>query len=366
MDTCRMAFNENSLGPSPLAVQAARRAMDRLNRYPESDGRTLADELARRHLVGVDEVILGNGSAELIELLIRTFCTSGCCDEVLAAAPSFPIYRHNAEAQGVGYTGVSLDSEMRFDVDGLAAAATHRTKLCFICNPNNPTGSYLARRELERLARVLPRSTLLVIDEAYCEYVTATDFPQSMELRGLNHRLITLRTFSKAYGLAGLRVGYMVLSSDLAQHVRRFCQPFRVNSLAQIAALAALGDHDHLVRTRLMTAEGMTYLSQAFDRLGVRHWPSQANFLLIDPHGLALLVYEALLLRGVHVSFVGEIRCLRVTVGLPEQNVRLVRIIETVLANQPGHCEKKAGNRNDPVWPDIPRRKSIGTESWIG
>jgi histidinol-phosphate aminotransferase len=290
----KLASNENPLGPSPLGMEAARRALVEMHRYPDGNAHALRQALATRLSVTMDEIVVGNGSAELIELLVRTF---------------------------FGY-----------DVSGLLAAASSHTRICFIANPNNPTGTHLPRSELERLARELPAHVILAVDEAYFEYATADDYPDTLTLRGLRKRLLTMRTFSKAYGLAGLRVGYLVAPPEIASYVQRVRPAFNVNSLAQVAALAALTDEAHLTRTRELSQQGLEYLTSQLSRLGVRVWPSQANFVFVDLGRDALPVYEALLGKVVIVRPVGGPRHLRITAGLPEENERLVRALEEVLA----------------------------------
>jgi histidinol-phosphate aminotransferase len=328
----RLTFNENPLGPSPLGLAAARSAMTQLHRYPDDGATSLKNALVRRHSCGADEIVTGNGSTELIALLTQTFCESDSDDEVLAATPSYPLYQLEAEKRGVKFVAVPLRDDFSFDVGALLAAATERTRLCFISNPNNPTGGYLSRAEFERLARELPEHVILVMDEAYLEFATAVDFPDSLACRDLRRRMVTLRTFSKAYGLAGLRAGYMVAPPDLASEVQQTRQQFSVNALAQVAALAALRDEEHIERTRQVTAEGMAYLTRELDRLGVHCLPSQANFLLLDLGRDARPIYEALQERGVLVRLVESPHHMRVTIGHSRENERFVQSLEEVLA----------------------------------
>jgi histidinol-phosphate aminotransferase len=327
----KLASNENPLGPSPKALAAVENAISELHRYPDGTATVLRDRLAERDGVSAAEVVVGNGSAELIELLVRTFCAPGSSDEVLAGDPSFPIYRLEAEAHGVKFVGVPMTRDFAYDVDGLIAAAQPRTRICFIANPNNPTGTYMTRAELERLARELPPHIILAVDEAYFEYATAADYPDALDLRDVRERLLTMRTFSKAYGLAGLRVGYLIAPPDLAGYVQRVRPAFNVNSLAQVAALAAMRDPEHVERTRAVTQQGLAYLMQELSRLHVQYWPSQANFLFVDMGHSARSVYEALLAEGVIVRPIGSGNHLRITAGLPPENQRLIHALERVL-----------------------------------
>ncbi|HJZ88170.1 MAG TPA: histidinol-phosphate transaminase [Polyangia bacterium] len=328
----KLASNENPVGPSPRALEAVRRALSELHRYPDGSASALRSALATRHGVTVDEIVVGNGSAELIELLVRTFCAPGSEDEVLTGRPSFAIYELEAQAHGVRHVGVPLDAELRYDVSGLLAAASARTKICFIANPNNPTGTYMPAPDLSRLARELPEHVILAVDEAYFEYATAPDYPDSLALRGLRERLLGLRTFSKAYGLAGLRVGYMVGPPKLAQYVQRVRPAFNVNSLAQVAALAAMRDDDQVARSRGVTSEGLAFLKRELGQLGIKVWPTQANFVFVDVGRDARAVYQALLQRGVIVRPIGGPHNLRITAGLPAENERLLRALKEVLS----------------------------------
>jgi histidinol-phosphate aminotransferase len=331
----KLASNENPLGPSPRAMAAVERTLAEMHRYPDGSATALRAALAGRHGVSADEIVVGNGSAELIELLVRTFCAPGSTDEVLTADPSFAIYVLEAQTHGVRHVGVPLDGALRYDVDGLLGATSDRTRICFIANPNNPTGSYVPALELARLCRELPESVVLAVDEAYFEYATAADYPDSLALRGLRDRLVTMRTFSKAYGLAGLRVGYLVARPDLAGYVQRVRPAFNVNRLAQVAALAALDDAEHVACTQRVTQEGLTQLRAALGRLGVKVWPTQANFLYVDVGRDARAVYQEMLARGVIVRPIGGPQNLRITVGAAAENERLCAALEQVLRSAP-------------------------------
>jgi histidinol-phosphate aminotransferase len=327
----KLASNENPLGPSPKALEALRTAASDMHRYPDGNATSLRAALAERHHISPDEIVVGNGSAELIELLVRTFCAPGSDDEVLAGDPSFAIYRLEAEAHGVPFVGVPMTADFGYDVDGLLRAASAKTRICFIANPNNPTGTYLPKAGLLRLARELPKHIILAVDEAYFEYATADDYPDALTIRSERKHLLAMRTFSKAYGLAGLRVGYLVAPRELAGYVQRVRPAFNVNSLAQVAAMAAMHDDEHVRRTREVTQKGMAYLSRELERLGIRYWPSQANFLFVDVGRDGRAVYEKLLAHGVIVRPIGGPRHLRITIGLDKENERLVKALEEIL-----------------------------------
>jgi histidinol-phosphate aminotransferase len=247
----KLASNENPLGPSPKAVAAAQAALQDLNLYPDGGGHRLRHDLAAHLGVGPDEVALGAGSNELIDLFVRAFCHPGV-DEVLTHQYAFVMYRISCQAHGVAFREAPVGSDLACDVDALASAIGPRTKLMFLPNPNNPTGSYVGRAAFERLLARVPRRVILVVDEAYHEYATMKpDYPSAESYRSEDRPLIvTLRTFSKIYGLAGLRVGYGIADKRIVGYLNRVRMPFNVSSPAQAAASAALGDVDHVERSR--------------------------------------------------------------------------------------------------------------------
>jgi histidinol-phosphate aminotransferase len=332
----KLASNENPLGPSPLALAAAMAAAAGTNRYPDGGSFRLRGRLAERLGVSPDNVILGAGSSELVELMIRTFCRPGPDgDEVLTHRHAFFMYKVSAQAAGVTYRESAVTPDLRCDVDALAAAVTERTKVMFLPNPNNPTGAYVTRTELERLLARLPEHVLLVVDEAYYEYARAIpDYPVADAYRAQRPNLTWLRTFSKAYGLAGLRVGYGVTSPDIAAYVNRVRLPFNVPSVAQAAALAALDDTAHVERSVRVNAEGKAQLTAGLQKLGLRVFPSAANFVLVDVGRDAAPVYEALLRLGVIVRPLrpaGLMQHLRVSIGTAEENARALAAFAEVV-----------------------------------
>ena len=329
VDAIKLASNENPLGPSPKALEALKRAVDDLHLYPDGAAYALRQKLAAVHGVGLDEVIQGNGSNELLDILVRTFARPD--DHIVFADPSFVVYRIAALAAGVPYTAVPLRDQTH-DLEAMAAAVTERTRLLFIANPNNPTGSYVGRRALEKLLTTLPREVIVVMDEAYIEYADAPDFPDSLELRQLRERLFVCRTFSKIYGLAGLRVGYAIGPCRLVDYVNRVRAPFNVSTLGQVAALAALEDGEHVEKSRTSNQRERSRLTAELERLGVRVVPSQANFVLCDLGREARPVYDALLRKGVIVRPFGNLpTSLRVTIGTEPQNDRFLQALAEVL-----------------------------------
>jgi len=329
-DAVKLASNENPLGPSPRALEAARHAIANVHRYPDGAAFALRDRLAAFHAVRADEIIQGAGSNELLDLVVRTFATPA--HHVVFAEPSFIVYRIAALAGGVPFSAVPL-SNLVHDLPAMAAAVTPKTRVLFVANPNNPTGTHVGRAAVEKFLREVPPEVIVVMDEAYFEYADAPDYPNSLALRGLRERLLVMRTFSKAYGLAGLRVGYAVGPSRLIDYMNRLRAPFNVSTLAQMAAIAALDDEAHVVESRGMNGVERGRLTRELEALGLAVAPSQANFVLVDLRRPARPVYDALLRHGVIVRpFANIPTSLRVTVGLPRENERFLAALKQVLA----------------------------------
>ena len=326
-EAIKLASNENPLGPSPRAMEALRRAIANVHRYPEGRGTALRAKIADRFKVSPEEVILGNGSNEIIELLVRGFITAG--DEAVMADLTFSLYPLMVTVSRGTPVKVPL-KDGRHDLDAMAAAVTPRTRLIFLCNPNNPTGTMVNAADLNRFLAALPDSVVVVIDEAYVDYVTAPDFPRSLELRLSGPPVVVLRTFSKLHGLAGLRIGYGIARTDLIAYLDRIHQPFNTSQLAQIAATAALDDEPHLAASRRVNEEGKTFLQQLFAGLKWPVHPTQANFLYVETGRDAKKLYEALLREGVIVRHIEGSR-LRVTVGRPEENQRFAEALKRII-----------------------------------
>jgi len=330
-DIVKLASNENPYGPSPKAVEALRAADLPLERYPDPRGYELREALAVHHGVPSDQLCLGNGSNELIDLICRVFASRG--DHAVFGHPSFPCYRIGSVAQELPFTAVPLRDDLHWNVDDLLDAVTPETRLLFVSNPNNPTGSYIAKPELERLLRLLPKRVLAVVDEAYVEYADAEDFAPATELRDTRERLAILRTFSKAYGLAALRVGYALGTAELVFDLNRLRAPFNVGTLGQLAAKAALGDQSHLLASVQATIRDRRKLADDLEAAGLRVAPSQCNFVLVDVQKPGRVVYQDLLGEGVIVRAMGPPlqSWIRVTVGKPEENERFLHSLERVL-----------------------------------
>ncbi|HEY2745981.1 MAG TPA: histidinol-phosphate transaminase [Polyangia bacterium] len=329
----KLASNENPYGPSPLGVAAAQAQLATANLYPDGGSFALRTKLAARHGVGAAQILVGAGSNEIIDLLVQTFCAED--DEVVAPQYSFIAYKLAAQKNRRAFAEAPTAPTLAYDVDAILGAISPRTKIVFFANPNNPTGAYLARAGFERLVDKLPPRVLFVVDEAYFEFAAATDYPDAREYLSKRARMATLRTFSKIYGLAGLRVGYMIASAELNDYVNRIRLPFNVASTAQAAALAALDDEAHVARARAGNAAELPRVSTALANLGLEVYPSQTNFILVGlgaRDGRAL--YGALLRNGVIVrpmNGYGLPHHLRITVGTGAENARLVQAIKDAL-----------------------------------
>jgi histidinol-phosphate aminotransferase len=323
----KLASNENPLGPSPKALSVLADAAKTLHRYPDGGGFRLRTALADRWKVSLDQVILGNGSDEIIGLLARAFLSPG--DEAVMADNTFVIYKMEVTAaHGVPVIVPLRDG--RHDLAAMARAITPRTKLLFVCNPNNPTGTMVSATEIDALMAKVPAHVIVVFDEAYCEYARDPQFPDSLGYVRRGCHAIVLRTFSKIYGLAGLRIGYGVTTAEISGYLNRVRPPFNANSLAQRAALAALGDEEHVARSRAMNQTEMAGVRDGLIALGLHPLPSEANFLYFDAGRDGRALFEALLREGVIVRHI-EGNYVRVTIGLPEENRQFLQALKQVL-----------------------------------
>jgi len=330
-DAIKLASNENPLAPSGKVQQAIIAALPHLNRYPDGSGHYLRQALATKHDVGADQVILGNGSNELIELIVRSFLKSG--DEAVVPHPSFVVYPMIVQAAG-GIRVMVMLKDHRLDLEAMARAITPMTKIVFIANPNNPTATIVTRDEVAHFMSRVPERTIVVFDEAYIEFALGPDFPDTLEYVKQGRKVVTLRTFSKAASLAGLRIGYGVADADCVALMNRIRQPFNVNALGQVAALAALEDEGHTLECVRMIEAGRHYLYDEFNGLGVKYVPSRANFILVDVGRSASDIYQRLLKEGVIVRPMtpfGMESALRISVGTPQENRRLVKALRAVL-----------------------------------
>lgn len=324
----KLASNENPLGPSPKAVAAVREALAGMHRYPDGACFRLRARLAERLGLEPAQLVFGCGADEILELVAKSFLGPG--DECVFAWPSFAMYPIVTKGMGATPVAVPLDAELVHDLDAMARAVTPCTRVVVVCNPNNPTGTSVGAAAFDRFAAALPDDVVLVVDEAYVDFARRPDFPDALGWVRRRPGTLVVRTFSKSVGLAGLRVGYGVGDRDLAGWLERARHPFNVNLLAEVGALAALDDDEHLARTLRVNAEGIDYLTRELRGLGIEVWPSEANFVLARPGPGA---YERLLREGVIVrplAGFGMPEHVRITVGLPEENERLVKALRRI------------------------------------
>lgn len=326
----KLASNENPLGPSPRATEAMQRALADLNRYPDGDGTDLRAELARRFGVTAKRILLGNGSNEILTLLGRVLLRPG--DEAVMSEGAFIVYPLATQANGA--TRVAVPSvDFGHDLEAMAGAIGSNTRAVFLANPNNPTGTMFGRPAWEKFIARVPDDVVVVCDNAYAEYVLDPEYPDAITEPDRHPGLVALRTFSKIYGLAGLRVGYGVGPEWLVDLVDRVRDPFNVNHLAQAGALAALGDVEHVRACREMNREGMRFLTRVCRALGIGFVPSHGNFVLVEI-GDAANAFDALLRTGVIVRPVagyGFPNHVRVSIGTPEENTAFAQALAALL-----------------------------------
>jgi histidinol-phosphate aminotransferase len=334
----KLASNENPLGPSPKAIEAINAALSKLNRYPDGSGFYLRRKLAEKYGIPFDGIMLGNGSNELIELVIRAFMTPG--DEVIMPEPSFLLYRLVVQWMGGKPVAVPLKADLKIDLEKIAEAVTPRTRAIFLTNPNNPTGTVIAKIDFDAFLSSVPSNLIIVLDEAYIEFNKNPDTPSGFDyIDRQGPSVLSLRTFSKAYGLAGLRIGFGTMDPDIAGYLNRVRQPFNTGSLAQAAALAALDDQEFLDRTQQTIWSGLQYLYGELDKMGLKYVPSEANFFLIEVGCEAKNLFEAMLRRGVIVRSMasyGMQRFIRINAGLAGENERFIRTLGQALAEMEG------------------------------
>jgi len=326
----KLASNENPLGPSPRALAVLRERLPELHLYPDGDCFYLNRALARKLGVEPDRLIFGNGSNEIIELAARTFMRPG--DEAVMAEQAFVVYELIVQAVGGKRKTVPLKN-FTHDLAAMADAVTPQTRLVFLANPNNPTGTIYRRRDWEAFLERISPDVLVIVDEAYFEYVEEADYPNSLDYHARHPAILTLRTFSKLYGLAGLRIGYGIGAKDVIALMQRVRQPFNVNAPAQWAALAALDDSEHVQRSLGVNQQGVKHLQTEFARLGLSYVPSQANFILVRV-GNGHEVFQRLLQQGVIVRPMVGYKFpehVRVTVGTMAQNQKLIGALERLI-----------------------------------
>lgn len=337
-DIIKLASNENALGPSPKAVKALAKALRQMHLYPDGSSHDLKKRLLKKHRLKTGSIVLGNGSNEIIELLIRGFVGEG--DKVITSEKSFLVYPLVTRVAG----GECVEAPMknyRYDLDAIYHKIDQKTKIIFIANPNNPTGTYVTRKELEGFISRVPKHILICLDEAYFDFAEARDCPDGMSYVQMNQKnVIALRTFSKSYGLAGLRIGYGAAHPELITYLEKIRQPFNLNLAAQVAALAALDDHDYLKKTLAQNRNGKKYLQDRLDRLQLEWVPSQANFLLVNAGVDADILFQKMLRQGVIVRSMKAYRLnhyIRVTIGKESQNRKFIVALRRELRSLTSH-----------------------------
>jgi histidinol-phosphate aminotransferase len=322
-NSIKLASNENPLGPSPAALDAMREKLAQLHLYPDGDCFYLKRGLAAKLNVAPEQLIFGNGSNEIIELAIRTFMRPG--DEAVMARQAFVVYKLIVQAVG----GISQEVPLRnftHDLEAIGAAISARTRIVFLANPNNPTGTIFHKAAWEKFLKRIRSDVFIIVDEAYFEYVEAADYPNSLDYHQQGKALLTLRTFSKLYGLAGLRIGYGIADKEIISLMHRVRQPFNVNAPAQWGALAALDDREHVRRSLENNRQGLNYLAAEFTRLGIEYVPSHANFVFLRV-GKGEDVFNRLLAQGIIVRPMAGYQFpeyLRVTIGTMDENRKFI------------------------------------------
>jgi histidinol-phosphate aminotransferase len=326
----KLASNENPLGPSPKAVEAIKKSLSSINRYPDSQGFLLKRKIAKSLRVEPASIVLGNGSDELIDLVIKTFVEDD--ENVITAETTFLEYKIISQVLGRQVITVPL-RYFKYDLSSIKSKINSKTKVVFIANPNNPTGTYVTKYELEDFIKGLPKNLLLVLDEAYDAFIDVNDYPNSLKYAN-EANVIVLKTFSKTYGLAGLRSGYAIAAPELASCMERARQPFNVNLLAQAGSAAALDDKDFLRRTRKVVLQGKDYLYGTLKELGLAYVPSVTNFILIDVGRSGVDVFKNMLKNGVIVRDMeqyGLKNFIRVTIGTRKENEKFIKVLKKVL-----------------------------------
>jgi histidinol-phosphate aminotransferase len=327
-EVIKLASNENPIGASPKALKAIGNCLSKINRYPDAQGFYLKKKIALVLGLLPENIVLGNGSDELIDVIIKTFVEKD--ENVVTAGVTFLEYEIIARVNGRRILTVPL-KDFKYDLPAIRKSINKKTKLVFIANPNNPTGTYVNTKELNRFIKSLPDNVILVLDEAYDTFIDVNDFPKGIDYLGKN--VLILKTFSKAYGLAGLRIGYCLADPLFTSYMERVRQPFNVNSLAQAAANMALEDEEFLNKTRKLNLKGKAYLYESLDKMGVAYIPSVTNFILINTRKNGLKVFKDMLKLGVIVRDMQQYKLdnfIRVTIGTEKENVAFIKAFKAV------------------------------------
>ncbi|WP_461177021.1 histidinol-phosphate transaminase [Virgibacillus ainsalahensis] len=328
----KLASNENPIGPSPKGVQAITDNLAELNRYPDADTSALKSVIAAKLNLSTGQLIVTNGADELITLMSEAFLEEE--DEIVVPFPSFSEYDFGAHLMGAKVVPVQLGESFQFNVDNILSAVTEHTKFIYICSPNNPTGTYLSKSDFERLLEAVPKHILIVFDGAYSHYASAEDYTDGIEYVKAGYPVVVLQTFSKIYGLAGVRVGFGAAPEHIVQSILKVKEPFNVNTLAQVAAKAAITDDEHVEKSKEANIAGREKLYQAFSELGLSYTETMANFILLKIGPEAQKVSEELLAKGVIVRYGpswGTPEHVRISIGTAEENEFLIEELTSIL-----------------------------------
>ncbi|MBU4361233.1 histidinol-phosphate transaminase [bacterium] len=329
-EVIKLASNETSIGPSPLAVEAIKKEVENINLYPEGSSRLLREKIAHKLKIDKEMIIVGNGADNIIALVGSAFINEG--DEIITGEITFPAYETITKIMGGKLISVKLKN-FYFDLEEIIQRINEKTKIIFLCNPNNPTGTIVNKEVVNRFVRKIPEDIIIVFDEAYYDYVEDKNYPNSLSYVLEEKNVIVLRSFSKIAGIAGIRVGYGIAKQELIRDLRRVASPFPTNRLAQVAALASLDDEEHYRKVLKTNQKGKRYLYRELNKLGLFYNPTEANFIFIDLKEDAEVTFEKLLKKGVIIRPGKTWGCpnfIRVTIGTAYENQRFIQALKEV------------------------------------
>ena len=331
-EVVKLASNETSVGPSPLALEAIKKEIENIYLYPEGSSRLLREKIAHQLNLDKEMIIVGNGADNVIDLVGMAFINDG--DEVITGEITFPAYETITKIMGGKLISVKL-KDFRFDLEKMAQRINEKTKIIFICNPNNPTGTIVDQKAVDRFTKQVPEDVVVVFDEAYYDYVEDEDYPNSLSYVLAGKNVIVLRTFSKIAGIAGVRVGYGIAKPELIGYLNRVVNPFTTNRLAQVAALASLDDEEHRKKVLRSNQEGKKYLYRELKKIDLFYLPTEANFIFIDLKEDSEVIFEKLLKKGIIIRPGKTWGCpnfIRVTIGTPYENEKFIQALKEIIS----------------------------------
>jgi histidinol-phosphate aminotransferase len=332
-EVVKLASNENPLGASKKAKEAIINYLSEIHRYPDANTTKLREAISHYYHVNEEQIIVGNGADELITLISETFLEEG--DEIIVPSPSFSEYEFGANLMGAKVVTVPLTTKFEYDMSLILKSITDKTKIIYLCSPNNPTGTYIKKDVLDDFFKQLPKNLIVVFDGAYSHYANRDDYTNGIEYVKNGNSVIVIQTFSKIYGLAGIRVGYGISLPEIVNSIHKVREPFNVNALAQVAGEAALNDYEHVKNSQHVTEQGRNYLYDEFNNLGVSYIESMSNFILVEIGNDALSVYKQLLQKGIIVRY-GNVwglpNHLRITIGNDFENKKLIEVLKDLIA----------------------------------